>query len=398
MTIKKRLARSNIAMLVIPVLTAAVLLFIGMTVAFELLKYVYLPRLGVSFHDLHQTGEQLEDVLSGFGAMICIYAGAVAAALLLTIVLTNIYLTRMLFRHISGPLDLLVAGVARVRDGDLDTPIAYGGKDEFKAACDAVDEMALRLKTSLEQQQEEQQKKQELIAGMSHDLKSPLTSIRAYTEALLDGVARDEQARRRYLETIHAKEIDIEGMVGRLFEFAKMETGSYPVHAEALPLSETLGQMINELGTGGMEIGLDIPDDLGVTADRELIGRVVSNILTNSRKYGGRDDLRVDISARETGGMAEVSFSDNGAGVPAEQLSKLFDLVLSRGRIAHRAGKRQRTGARRGQKGRDGNGRAGPRRKCRWRGTENHTDPALFKGGQPWLKYSSSKTTPISQP
>lgn len=326
MTIKKRLARSNIAMLVIPVLTAAVLLFIGMTVAFELLKYVYLPRLGVSFHDLHQTGEQLEDVLSGFGAMICIYAGAVAAALLLTIVLTNIYLTRMLFRHISGPLDLLVAGVARVRDGDLDTPIAYGGKDEFKAACDAVDEMALRLKTSLEQQQEEQQKKQELIAGMSHDLKSPLTSIRAYTEALLDGVARDEQARRRYLETIHAKEIDIEGMVGRLFEFAKMETGSYPFHAEALPLSETLGQMINELGTGGMEIGLDIPDDLGVTADRELIGRVVSNILTNSRKYGGRDDLRVDISARETGGMAEVSFSDNGAGVPAEQLSKLFDL------------------------------------------------------------------------
>ena len=165
---------------------------------------------------------------------------------------------------------------------------------------------------------------QELIAGMSHDLKSPLTSIRAYTEALLDGVARDEQARRRYLETIHAKEIDIEGMVGRLFEFAKMETDSYPVHAEALPLSETLGQMINELGTGGMEIGLDIPDDLGVTADRELIGRVVSNILTNSRKYGGRDDLRVDISARETGGMAEVSFSDNGAGVPAEQLSKLF--------------------------------------------------------------------------
>lgn len=69
--------------------------------------------------------------------------------------------------------------------------------------------MAGRLKESLVQQQE-QQKKQELIAGMSHDLKSPLTIIRAYTEALLEGIARDEAARQRYLQTIYAKETDLE--------------------------------------------------------------------------------------------------------------------------------------------------------------------------------------------
>ena len=86
---------------------------------------------------------------------------------------------------IQQPLEALEDGVRRIRDGDLDTPIGYKTADEFRPACDAVDEMAARLKASLDAQSRQQQQKQELIAGMSHDLKSPLTSIRAYTEGLL---------------------------------------------------------------------------------------------------------------------------------------------------------------------------------------------------------------------
>ena len=234
MTIKKRLARSNLMMLVIPVLTAGVLLIIGLAAALFLLQTVYLPQMGLSLRELHQTGEQIEALLSGLETFACIYAGAVIAALLLSIALTNL----------SQPLNALTAGVARIRDGDLDAPIAYSEPDEFKAACDAVDEMAARLKTSLEQQQLAQQKKQELIAGMSHDLKSPLTSIRAYTEALLDGVAKDEAAQQRYLQTIHTKETEIEAMVNRLFAFAKMDVSEYPVHTEPLLLRSLMLKLI----------------------------------------------------------------------------------------------------------------------------------------------------------
>lgn len=74
-------------------------------------------------------------------------------ALLLTICFTNFYLTRSLFRHISEPLDELVAGVERIQRGDLDSPIAYAGSDEFKAACDAVDLMSAKLKAALEAEQ-----------------------------------------------------------------------------------------------------------------------------------------------------------------------------------------------------------------------------------------------------
>ena len=194
MTIRRCLARSNLVMILIPVAIAAVLLLLGGGLALLLLERVWLPRLGLSFAALHETGEQLETAFAGAKAFAAIYAGTVILALLATVAFTNFYLTRSLFRHISAPLQTLVAGVERIRGGDLESPIGYTAEDEFKPACDAVDAMAARLKASLDAQSRQQQR-QELIAGMSHDLKSPRTSIRAYTEGLLDGVAKDEAAR-----------------------------------------------------------------------------------------------------------------------------------------------------------------------------------------------------------
>ena len=137
MTIKKRLARSNIAMLVIPLLVAAALLLLGVGAVLLLLRE--------NMTTLHDAMEQMERVLHGFKLTLSIYAAAAVAVLLAAAALTDLYLTRSLFRHISRPLDTLTAGVARIRDGDLDAPIAYDTPDEFKAACDAVDEMAARL-------------------------------------------------------------------------------------------------------------------------------------------------------------------------------------------------------------------------------------------------------------
>ena len=227
MTIRKRLARSNLIMILIPMAIAAALLLLGGGLAVLLLKRVYLPRLGLSMAALHETGERLEAAFDGAKTIAAIYGGTVILALLAASGFTNLYLTKHLFRHIQKPLDILVSGVKRIQEGNLDAPIGYVVPDEFKPACDAVDEMAARLKTSLEAQSRQQQK-QELIAGMSHDLKSPLTSIRAYTEGLLDGVAKDEQTQARYLQTIYAKETELETLVNRLFSFAKLDLSEAP--------------------------------------------------------------------------------------------------------------------------------------------------------------------------
>ena len=322
MTIRKRLARSNLIMILIPVAIAVALLLLGGGLAVLLLKRVYLPRLGLSMAALHETGEQLEAAFDGAKTIAAIYGGTVILALLAAIGFTNLYLTKHLFRHIQKPLDILVSGVKRIQEGNLDAPIGYVVPDEFKPACDAVDEMAARLKTSLEAQSRQQQK-QELIAGMSHDLKSPLTSIRAYTEGLLDGVAKDEQTQARYLQTIYAKETELETLVNRLFSFAKLDLSEAPAKPEALEISRTFAEIAAGFEAEGLDVWLgDLPDET-VMADRELLSRCMSNLLDNSRKYGAS---HVVISADISGDTVSISVSDDGPGVEASQLEKIFEL------------------------------------------------------------------------
>lgn len=322
MIIRKRLARSNLIMILIPVAIAAALLLLGGGLAVLLLKRVYLPRLGLSMAALHETGEQLEAAFDGAKTIAAIYGGTVILALLAAIGFTNLYLTKHLFRHIQKPLDILVSGVKRIQEGNLDAPIGYVVPDEFKPACDAVDEMAARLKTSLEAQSRQQQK-QELIAGMSHDLKSPLTSIRACTEGLLDGVAKDEQTQARYLQTIYAKETELETLVNRLFSFAKLDLSEAPAKPEALEISGTFAEIAAGFEAEGLDVRLDDLPDETVMADRELLSRCMSNLLDNSRKYGAS---HVVISADISGDTVSISVSDDGPGVEASQMEKIFEL------------------------------------------------------------------------
>lgn len=322
MTIQERLRRSNIIMLVIPILIAGILLILGFGGAIVLLESVYLPRMGLTLHELHNMGEELEPMFQGLKFCVLLYAAVVFVALLATVVFTNLYLTRNLFEHIQKPLDALMQGVKRIEDGDLDSPIAYEEQDEFRMACDAVDAMAVRLKKSLTEQQNEQQRKQELIAGMSHDLKSPLTTIRAYTEALLEGVAPDEPTRQRYLQTIYARETDLEALVNRLFELAKLGASEYPMHLKALPLQETLHHILNTCDHEGISVDCDAVIDCTVLADRELLQRVLNNLVDNSRKYGA-NALSFGSACEED--TVTLWMEDNGPGVPEEQLPCLFE-------------------------------------------------------------------------
>lgn len=323
MTIRKRLARSNLIMILIPVAIAAVLLLTGGGLAVFLLKRVYLPRLGLSMAALHETGEQLETAFDGVKVITAIYGATVVFALLAAVAFTNLYLTKHLFRHIQRPLDKLVEGVRRIQNGDLDAPIGYGTEDEFKPACDALDEMAARLKCSLETQSRQQQQKQELIAGMSHDLKSPLTSIRAYTEGLLDGVAKDEDTQKRYLQTIYAKETQLETLVNRLFSFAKLDLSEAPAALAPLDISETLSEIVDGFDAEELDIQLGELPQCCVLADRELLARSISNLLDNSRKYGAGHAV---VSAKRSDGTVLISVADDGPGVEGGQLEKIFEL------------------------------------------------------------------------
>ena len=150
MMIQERLKRSNLIMLVVPVAVAGVLLAVGLGVLVLLLETIYLPRLGLTMQDLHTVGEQAEAAFAYLKHFVVLYGVVVIAVLLAAVVGTNLWQTRNLFAHIREPLAALMQGIHHIQNGDLNAPTAYTKNDEFRPACDAVDEMAARLREKIE--------------------------------------------------------------------------------------------------------------------------------------------------------------------------------------------------------------------------------------------------------
>ena len=241
--------------------------------------------------------------------------------------MTNRFLTRFVVRRIEEPLDLLSDGARRLGDGDLDYRITYTGKDEFAPVCGAFNEMAARLKESVERTRRDEESRKELLAGISHDLRSPLTSIRAYVEGLLDGVAKTEEAKQRYLRTIHTKAEDIDRLVSQLFLYSKLDLEGAPMEIRPIRLDEFVSSFVEEAAPDSRIHGLEITAaqlaPVTVSADPEQLRRVLSNILENSIKYKDKETGCLCITLEENG---RLTLADNGPGVPEEALPKLFDV------------------------------------------------------------------------
>ena len=266
------------------------------------------------------TGEEVK-------AAVALSALLILLAIVLSILATNRFLTRFVLRRVEEPLDLLAAGVRRIGEGDLDFRIAYAGKDEFAPVCGAFNEMAARLKESVERTRRDEESRKELLAGISHDLRSPLTSIRAYVEGLLDGVAQTEESKQRYLRTIRTKAEDIDRLVSQLFLYSKLDLEGVPMEMRPIRLDAFVAGFAEEAAldsrTRGLEITAEQLTPVTVSADPEQLRRVLSNILENSIKYKAKETGRFRITLEESG---RLTLADDGPAVPEEALPKLFDV------------------------------------------------------------------------
>ena len=143
--------------------------------------------------------------------------------------LFSVVFARYQLRQIMRPVNALTAGAKRVEQGDLSTPVAYQGRDEFTSVCAAFDQMQRHLLEEREKNAAYERARTDLVAGISHDLRTPLTSVKGYIKGMRDGVANTPEKQERYLDIAYRKSCDMERLLQRLLYFSRLETGNLPM-------------------------------------------------------------------------------------------------------------------------------------------------------------------------
>lgn len=172
--------------------------------------------------------------------------------------------------------------------------------------------------------------KTSFVANVSHEFKTPLTTIRLYSELLEQGRVRDEAQGAVYLRTIGRETQRLARLVNNALDFSRLEQGQKKFAREALDLTAELGRLLDthtpRVAEAGLKLNRDLPASaLRATTDRDAFEQIVLNLIDNACKYAdGGGVVLVSLAAR-AGGGAEVRVSDRGPGVPAEHRERIFE-------------------------------------------------------------------------
>lgn len=251
--------------------------------------------------------------------------------MLFFLTVTCIFMGVWIYRGVMTPINELKKAAQNIRDGNLDFSIKGSGVAEMNDLCQDFEEMRVRLKESAEEKIRYDAQFRELISNISHDLKTPVTSIKGYSEGLLDGVADTPEKQDRYLRTIYNKTIEITSLIDELTTYSKIDTNRIPYNFTRLSLKEFFADCADELEAelSEKDISLEYDDMLEgspvIIADPEQLRRVINNIIGNSVKYMDKPEKHICIRLRDAGDFIETEIEDNGRGIPQKDIMRVFD-------------------------------------------------------------------------
>ncbi|AXN37262.1 sensor histidine kinase [Peribacillus butanolivorans] len=239
-------------------------------------------------------------------------------------------LNYLVSRSIIKPISVLKEGAKRIKSGDLNFEIKATSNDEIGQLNRTFDEMRIKLKESVTIQLQYEENRKELLSNISHDLKTPITSIIGYVEGIKDGVANTPQKMEKYLSTVYLKAKDMDSLIDELFLFSKLDLKKEPFTFETVELDKYMRDYVDELHLDllqqGIQIELHIMYKLiNVTADREKLKRVLANLISNCVKYTNKEKKNIAISLHEGPYDVVVQVVDNGQGIEPSALPYIFD-------------------------------------------------------------------------
>lgn len=230
---------------------------------------------------------------------------------------------------VTDGLRQLTQAANRLAEGDLQARTPVLGQDEVAQVSIAFNEMARQLEKAAKEREELETLRRDLIAWTSHDLRTPLTSIRVMIEALHDGVVTDDETRQRYYKTIRADIVALNGLINDLFELAQLEAGRLPLELENHSLRDLISDTLETFRPVAEKRRIilegEVDEDLDpVWMNASKIGRVLSNLISNALQYTPEGGT-VHVLAARNGSDVEVIIKDSGPGFAEQDMPRVFE-------------------------------------------------------------------------
>lgn len=247
-------------------------------------------------------------------------------AVIVTILLMDLYIVNKVRR----PLADLEHAMASFQEGERNPIAGYSGPREVTTVIDTFNQLEEKLSEAEEKQQALQSQKQQMLSGISHDLKTPITVIRGYVDAIRDGLVPPEE-QDRYLAIIEDRVDTMANLISSLSDFSTLEHPDFAYTMTSGNLAEYLREYIagryRELNLLGYSIEADIPEEnIRMMFDHHQLNRVWENIISNSVKYTPKGTtLFVRLMKSADGKNIIIHIGDNGPGIPEQMKSVLMD-------------------------------------------------------------------------
>ena len=250
------------------------------------------------------------------------------SALLLYAVAVGIGAALVVARSSIVALDRLAEVTGSLGRGELDArvgPLAAGPELDGLAA--AVDAMAAELEAARERERRVDATRRDLISAVSHDLRTPLASLRAMTEAINDGVVDDPPTMRRYAAEINRSVGQLSSMVDDLFELAQLDAGAIEAETERVRLRDVVASAVAAVephaGAKGLHLSADLGDAAAVACSPRL-ARVLQTLLVNAVRHTPADGT-VHVEAHASPDRLSFAVQDTGEGIAPEDLERVFE-------------------------------------------------------------------------
>ena len=275
----------------------------------------------------------LEEPLDGFERLISpTFFKSMIFAIIIILVFTGVMLSLFLHKTLVSPINELNVAMKHIKNGDFEYRLeAKGDGSEIDDMYRNYEDMRLRLKENAEEKIQREKQNRELISNISHDLKTPITAIKGYSEGIIDGIADTPEKMDRYVKTIYNKANDMEKLINELTVYSGIDNNRIPYHFHKILVGEYFRDCIEEVGLD-LEIKnfkLDyvylVSLDTMIIADPEQLKRVVNNIISNSVKYMDKPNGEINIRILDEVDSIRVEIEDNGKGIAQKDLQNIFD-------------------------------------------------------------------------